>query len=191
MAELLIGLAATSGTLSTTAVVAGVTVASTSVAVGTVATAGVFGFAGSVTAAGLLQGGLGFFSALASVAGGFAAAQDRKNQALLSDLQADREILKGEAEGLKIKAETIEAIADNITGGSRGALSLTGNFKNIQAELRQRGDRAVRINRINASTNAEIKRIEASGLRSQATGAIVSGLAGGAASLVSVVPRGR
>lgn len=124
--------------------------------------------------------------AATSILGGFAQADASKQQARFNELQAERETIKGEQEGNRIKRELLERLAANNARQGSSGLAPTGSFLTVQEAVTDAAERELSIVRSNANVASQTKLLEAEQNRLAARGAVISGFGGAARSLLSV-----
>lgn len=129
---------------------------------------------------------LAIAGAASSILGGLSQASALKQQARFSEVQAERESIKGEQEGNLIKRELLERLAANTARQGASGLTPGVSFQTTQVELGKSAERELSVVRSNALAREQTKLLEASQARKSARGAIIAGFGGAAKSLLSV-----
>lgn len=150
----------------------------------TAATATAFSATEAATSAISLSDVFAGVGAVASIAGGFAGAEQARQEAELLRLQAEREEIKGLQEVNEINRALAERAAINNASTRAGGLTLVGTPERINEELQATANRNISIARTNASTAASTKRAQASQAEIGGTATFIRGIGGAATSLV-------
>lgn len=152
------------------------------------ASAGLAGAAGGAAAAaasgasvlGVLQGVVTAGSILSSVVGGFAQSSQLKTQARMAEIEGQGQALASEQRALEIRKKALQTQASNaVAFSASGVDAQSGASAALNDGIATDAAYSASMEKLNAEKNLAAANLKASAYRSQADGAITSGILNG------------
>jgi hypothetical protein len=132
--------------------------------------AGVAATVGSgISAASILQGVTGLFSAVSAMSAANAQANSLNDQAFQADLEATRENAAGNQRQTSIKREALRIMGDNVSKYAASGIDISsGVAAETNSDLERVAAEEVTIDRADADARSSMRRLQSAGLRRQA-----------------------